>query len=103
MCRADLPPALQERIKKLGKRATSSERYHYINQLLKQGKLFYTIPEMLNHPIHIAVSFRDGCPSATLFFETLLESEVVEYDEAGNWIFRKRDNHAQTRHIVCWE
>jgi ATP-dependent DNA helicase RecG len=81
MCRAEiLPPALMERIKKLGKRAASSEiksliidlcsfnpfslsqlaqllnrnmralRYHYINPLLKQGKLFYTIPEMLNHP-----------------------------------------------------
>ena len=81
MCRADiLPLVLQERIKKIGKRAASSEirsliielctfapfgiaglaqllnrdmkalRYHYINPLLKQGKLFYTIPEMLNHP-----------------------------------------------------
>ena len=81
MCRAEiLPLALMERIKKLGKRAASSEiksliidlcsfnpfslsqlaqllnrnmralRYHYINPLLKQGKLFYTIPEMLNHP-----------------------------------------------------
>lgn len=25
-------------------------RYHYINTLIKQKKLFYTIPEMLNHP-----------------------------------------------------
>ena len=25
-------------------------RYHYINALIKQNKLFYTIPEMLNHP-----------------------------------------------------
>ncbi|MBR5354054.1 MAG: putative DNA binding domain-containing protein [Bacteroidales bacterium] len=25
-------------------------RYHYINTLIKQNKLFYTIPEMLNHP-----------------------------------------------------
>jgi ATP-dependent DNA helicase RecG len=81
MCRADtLPLVLQEGIKKIGKRAASSEirsliiglctftpfgiaelaqllnrdmkalRYHYINPLLKQGKLFYTIPEMLNHP-----------------------------------------------------
>ena len=81
MCRADsLPLVLQERIKKIGKRAASSEirsliielctftpfgiaelaqllnrdvkalRYHYINPLMKQGKLFYTIPEMLNHP-----------------------------------------------------
>ena len=81
MCRAEtLPLLLQERIKKIGKRAASSEirsliielctftpfgiaklaqllnrdmkalRYHYINPLIKQGKLFYTIPEMLNHP-----------------------------------------------------
>ena len=25
-------------------------RYHYINTLIKQKRLFYTIPEMLNHP-----------------------------------------------------
>ncbi len=31
-------------------RKPSSIRYQYINLLIKQGKLFYTIPEMLNHP-----------------------------------------------------
>jgi hypothetical protein len=25
-------------------------RYNYINTLIKQKRLFYTIPEMLNHP-----------------------------------------------------
>ena len=31
-----------------------------------------------------------------------MESEEVEYDEVGNWIFRKQGEHAQTRHIVYW-
>ena len=31
-------------------RKPSSIRYQYINLLIKQGKLFYTIPEMLSHP-----------------------------------------------------
>ena len=31
-------------------RDTRALRYHYINILIKQKKLFYTIPEMLNHP-----------------------------------------------------
>ena len=31
-------------------RDTRALRYHYINTLIKQRKLFYTIPEMLNHP-----------------------------------------------------
>ena len=76
----DLPLELKERIKQLGKRTnpkemekliidlcnwnplslkeiaklinrkTSSVRYLYLNKLINQGKLFYTIPEMLNHP-----------------------------------------------------
>ncbi len=39
----------------------------------------------------------------TYFDETLPESEVVEYDKVGNWIFRKRGKDAQSRHIVYWE
>lgn len=64
----------------------------------------------------IMVSYENGklsfTPSKDLFTHdiflpsesdiTLLESEVVEYDEVGNWIFRKRGRHAQTRHIVYW-
>ncbi len=76
----DLPDELKERVEKTGKRVASKDmenlivdlcafrpfslaemasllhrdlsalRYHYINHLIKQGKLFYTIPEMLNHP-----------------------------------------------------
>lgn len=76
----DLPAELKERVEKTGKRVASKDmdrlivdlcafrpfslaemasllhrdlsalRYHYINRLIKQRKLFYTIPEMLNHP-----------------------------------------------------
>lgn len=76
----DFPEELKKRIEKIGKRVASKEmeslivdlcafrpfslaemalllhrdisalRYHYINRLIKQGKLYYTIPEMLNHP-----------------------------------------------------
>lgn len=75
-----LPKILEERIKKIGKRAkpdemknlvielcslkpmsllelanilkrkTSSLRYLYVNPLIESGELFYTIPEMLSHP-----------------------------------------------------
>lgn len=75
-----LPEELKDRVEKTGKRIASKDmesiivdlcafrpfslaemasllhrdlsalRYHYINRLIKQGKLFYTIPEMLNHP-----------------------------------------------------
>ena len=31
-------------------RKSSSIRYQYINQMIKEEKLFYTIPEMRNHP-----------------------------------------------------
>jgi len=64
----------------------------------------------------IMVSYENGklrfTPSENLFIHdiffpsytdnTLTEPEVVEFDEVGNWIFRKRGNHAQTRHIVYW-
>ena len=43
------PLSLKE-IAKLINRKTSSVRYLYLNKLITQGKLFYTIPEMLNHP-----------------------------------------------------
>ena len=43
------PLSLNELSELLSRRPTSI-RYQYINPLLKQGKLFYTIPEMLNHP-----------------------------------------------------
>jgi len=43
------PLSLKE-IAKLINRKTSSVRYLYLNKLIAQGKLFYTIPEMLNHP-----------------------------------------------------
>ena len=76
----ELPEALKEKIFKIGKRAPEEEmkkllielcdlhpfslyeisillhrnmvflRNHYINPLMAQGKLFYTIPEMINHP-----------------------------------------------------
>ena len=75
-----LPKILEERIKKIGKRAKpeemkglvielcklepmsllelanilkrkpSSLRYLYVNPLIESGELFYTIPEMLSHP-----------------------------------------------------
>ena len=75
-----LPDELKQRIEKTGKRMSSKEmesliidlceyeplslaeiasllhrdmralRHHYIKYLIKSGKLFYTIPEMLNHP-----------------------------------------------------
>ena len=37
-------------IAKIINRKASSLRYHYVNSLIKSGELFYTIPEMLNHP-----------------------------------------------------
>ena len=43
------PLSLKE-IAKLINRKTSSVRYLYLNKLIAQGKLFYTVPEMLNHP-----------------------------------------------------
>ena len=43
------PLSLKE-IAKLINRKASSVRYLYLNKLITQGKLFYTIPEMLNHP-----------------------------------------------------
>ena len=43
------PLSLNELSELLSRRPTSI-RYQYINPLLKQGKLFYTIPEMLHHP-----------------------------------------------------
>ena len=43
------PLSLNELSELLSRRPTSI-RYQYINPLLKHGKLFYTIPEMLNHP-----------------------------------------------------
>ena len=48
MCKIK-PLSLNELSELLSRRPTSI-RYQYINPLLKQGKLFYTIPEMLNHP-----------------------------------------------------
>ena len=75
-----LPDELKQRIEKMGKRMSSKDmesliidlcefeplslaeiasllhrniralRNHYIKSLIKSGKLFYTIPEMLNHP-----------------------------------------------------
>ena len=75
-----IPEELLERINKIGKKLASNEmeslildlcsfqafslmelstilqrnimflRNHYLKPLIKQGKLFYTIPEMLNHP-----------------------------------------------------
>lgn len=64
----------------------------------------------------IMISYENGklkfTPSESLFThdiffpiysdKTLMESEEVEYDEVGNWIFRKQGEHAQTRHIVYW-
>lgn len=64
----------------------------------------------------IMVSYENGklrfTPSENLFIQdiffpsytdnTLTEPEVFEFDEVGNWIFRKRGNHTQTRHIVYW-
>ena len=76
----DLPNELKKRIEETGKRMVAKDmesliidlctykplslaemasllhldmralRYHYINALIRQKKLFYTIPEMLNHP-----------------------------------------------------
>ena len=76
----ELPEALKEKILKIGKRVSEEEmkkllielcdlhpfslqeisillhrnmvflRNHYINPLMEQGKLFYTIPEMIRHP-----------------------------------------------------
>ena len=75
-----IPEELLERINKIGKKLASNEmeklildlcsfqpfslmelaailqrnivflRNHYLKPLIKQSKLFYTIPEMLNHP-----------------------------------------------------
>lgn len=75
-----IPEELLEKINKIGKKLASNEmeslildlcscqpfsimelatilqrnivflRNHYLKPLIKQGKLFYTIPEMLNHP-----------------------------------------------------
>lgn len=76
----DLPDELKERVAKIGKRTTSSDmrsliidlcafqplglaemasmlhrnkvflRNHYLNPLMEQNQLFYTIPEMIKHP-----------------------------------------------------
>ena len=76
----ELPEALKEKILKIGKRVPEEEmkkllielcdlhpfslyemsillhrnmvflRNHYINPLMAQGELFYTIPEMIRHP-----------------------------------------------------
>ena len=35
-------------------------RYHYINTLIKQKRLFYTIPEMLNHPNQKYTAFKNN-------------------------------------------
>ena len=37
-----------------------------------------------------------------IFADYDLKSEVVQYDEIGNWIYRKRGKWLQTRHIVYW-
>ena len=64
------------------------------SDLCENGKLeFEPSKNLFTHDI-----FFPSCPDTTL-----LGSEVVEFDEVGNWIFRKRDKHAQTRHIVYWE
>jgi ATP-dependent DNA helicase RecG len=48
MC--EIKPLSLNELSELLSRKPTSIRYQYINPLLKQGKLFYTIPEMLNHP-----------------------------------------------------
>jgi ATP-dependent DNA helicase RecG len=48
MC--EIEPLSLNELSELLSRKPTSIRYQYINPLLKQGKLFYTIPEMLNHP-----------------------------------------------------
>ena len=60
----------------------------------ENGKLTFTpSKDLFTHDIFFQNRYFD---------EILQESEVVEYDEAGNWVFRKRDNDVQTRHIVYW-
>ncbi len=48
MC--EIEPLSLNELSELLSRKPTSIRYQYINPLLKQGKIFYTIPEMLNHP-----------------------------------------------------
>ena len=78
--------------------SSKQDDYAYSNDtimvLCENGKLeFEPSKDLFTHDI-----FFPSCPDTTL-----LGSEVVEFDEVGNWIFRKRDKHAQTRHIVYWE
>ena len=44
-----MPLSLNEIAKKIN-RQPNSVRYLYVNPLIESGELFYTIPEMLNHP-----------------------------------------------------
>ena len=46
---AFMPLSLND-IAKIINRRSNSVRYLYVNPLIESGKLFYTIPEMLNHP-----------------------------------------------------
>ena len=46
----DFKPLNLNEIAELLNRKSSSVRYQYINPLIKGGRLFYTIPEMRNHP-----------------------------------------------------
>ena len=46
---AFMPLSLND-IAKIINRQSHSVRYLYVNPLIESGKLFYTIPEMLNHP-----------------------------------------------------
>jgi len=79
--------------------SSKQDDYLYPNDTImvsyEHGKLkFEPSQDLFTHDIFF---------SSIYFDETLLESEVVEYDEVGNWIFRKRGKNAQTRHIVYWE
>ena len=44
-----MPLSLSD-IAKIINRKPNSVRYLYVNPLIESGELFYTIPEMLNHP-----------------------------------------------------
>jgi ATP-dependent DNA helicase RecG len=44
-----MPLSISE-IAEIINRKPESVRYLYINPLIESGKLFHTIPEMLNHP-----------------------------------------------------
>ena len=44
-----MPLSLSD-IAKIINRRPNSVRYLYVNPLIESGELFYTIPEMLNHP-----------------------------------------------------